>query len=123
MQRFVFLAGGYQIDIVDNYQYLGIKLKPSGSMQLATDELFTKANRAWFAISNVLYQHKKLAVHKALQLFDSLIKPIFLYAAEFWLPFIITKKGYESQSNLLKFWESFQPELLKEDSSINISLA
>ena len=40
---FVFLAGGSQIDIVDNYQYLGIKLKPSGSMQLATDELFTKA--------------------------------------------------------------------------------
>ena len=76
---FTFSAGGSQIEIVDNYQYLGVKLKPSGSMQLATDELFTKANRAWFAISNILYQHKKLAVNKALQLFDSLIKPIFLY--------------------------------------------
>ena len=75
---FVFSAGGSQIDIVDNYQYLGVKLKPSGSMQLATDELFTKANMAWFAISNVLYQQEKLAVRKALQLFDSLIKPIFL---------------------------------------------
>ena len=86
----IFSADSSEIEIVDNYQYLGIKLKPSGSMQLATDELFMKANRAWFAISNVLYQHKKLAVHKALQLFDSLIKPIFLYAAEFWLPFIIS---------------------------------
>ena len=111
---FAFSAGGCPIEIVDNYQYLGIKLKPSGSMQLATDELFTKANRAWFAISNVLYQHKRLAVHKALQLFDSLIKPIFLYATEFWLPFIISKKGFETQSNILKFWESFQPELLNQ---------
>ena len=78
--EFAFSVGGCPVEIVDNYQYLGIKLRPSGSMQLATDDLFSKANRAWFAISNVLYQHKKLAVHKALQLFDSLIKPIFLYA-------------------------------------------
>ena len=113
-KNIVFAAGGSQIEVVDNYQYLGIKLKPSGSMQLATNELFTKANRAWFAISNVLYQHKKLAVKRALQLFDSLIKPIFSYAAEFWLPFIIPKKGFESQTNFLKFWESFQPELLNQ---------
>ena len=112
--NFVFAAGGAQIEIVDNYQYLGIKLKPSGSMHLATNELFTKANRAWFAISNVLYQHKKLAVHKALQLFDGLIKPIFSYATEFWLPFMMTKKSFESQFNILKFWESFQPELLNQ---------
>ena len=91
-KEFSFSAGGSKIDIVDSYQYLGIKFKPSGSMKLATDELFTKASRAWFAISNVLYQHKKLDVKKAFQLFDSLIRPIFLYAVEFWLPFIIPKK-------------------------------
>ena len=112
--EFAFSAGGCPIEIVDNYQYLGIKLRPSGSMQLATDELFSKANRAWFAISNVLYQHKKLAVYKALQLFDSLIKPIFLYATEFWLPFIIPKKGFDSKDDILKFWESFKPELLNQ---------
>ena len=111
---FVFLAGGAIIETVDSYQYLGIKTKSSGSMQLATDELFTKANRAWFAISNVLYQHKKLPVFKAFQLFDSLIKPIFLYATEFWLPFIVPKKGFESQTDILKFWENFQPELLNQ---------
>ena len=114
LNGFAFSAGGCPVQIVDNYQYLGIKLRPSGSMQLATDDLFSKANRAWFAISNVLYQHKKLAVHKALQLFDSLIKPIFLYATEFWLPFIIPKKGFDSKDNILKFWESFQPELLNQ---------
>ena len=102
-KNWVFSAGGSQIDVVDNYQYLGLKLKSSGSMQLATDELFTKANRAWFSISNVLYQHKKLAVHKALQLFDSLIRHIFSYAAEFWFPFIMPKKGFQNRTNNLKF--------------------
>ena len=100
-KEFSFSAGGSKIDIVDSYQYLGIKFKPSGSMKLATDELFTKASRAWFAISNVLYQHKKLDVKKAFQLFDSLIRPIFLYAVEFWLPFIIPKKGFESENSIL----------------------
>ena len=111
---FIFAVAGSPLDIVDTYQYLGIKFKPSGSMQFAAGELLAKANRAWFAISNVLYQHKKLAVHKALQLFDSLIKPIFSYAVEFWLPFVIPKKGFENQNNILKAWESFQPETLNQ---------
>ena len=48
LKKTVFMAGGHHIETVDNYQYLGIKLKPSGSMQLATDELFSKASRACF---------------------------------------------------------------------------
>ena len=111
---FNFFVSGSPLEIVDNYQYLGIKLKTSGSLQFAASELLAKANRAWFAISNVLYQHKKMAVQKALQLFDSLIRPVFSYAAEFWLPFIIPKKGFESQANLLKSWETFQPEILNQ---------
>jgi hypothetical protein len=111
---YVFSVAGSPLEIVDNYQYLGIKFKPSGTMQFAAGELLAKANRAWFAISNVLYQHKKLAVKKALQLFDSLIKPIFSYAVEFWLPFVIPKKGFETQTNILKAWETFQPETLNQ---------
>ena len=111
---FNFFVSGSPLEIVDNYQYLGIKLKTSGSLHFAASELLAKANRAWFAISNVLYQHKKMAVNKALQLFDSLIRPVFSYAAEFWLPFIIPKKGFESQTNLLKSWETFQPETLNQ---------
>ena len=103
-----FSVGGFPLEIVDDYQYLGLKLKPSGSFQFASSELFAKASRAWFAISNILYQHKKLAVRKALQLFDSLIKPIFSYACEFWLPFLIPKKGFDSQF-ILECWEKFQP--------------
>jgi len=114
LKEFSFYAGGSEIKVVDSYQYLGIELKPSGSFKLATDELYTKASRARFAISNVLFQHKKLAVQKSFQLFDSLIRPIFLYAVEFWLPFMIPKRGFDSQNNILKFLEKFQPELLNQ---------
>ena len=58
-----------------------------------------------------------MAVRKALLLFDSLIRPIFLYAVEFWLPFIMTKKSFESMENLFKFWESFKPEVLNQKVS------
>ena len=114
INNYQFTAGGNQIEIVDKYQYLGIKLKASGSMQLAVDELFVKANRAWFTISNILYQNKRLAVKKAIQLFDSLIRPIMLYACEFWLPFMLPTKCFESKNNLLKFWEKLGAEVLNQ---------
>ena len=80
-----FFIGNRSVEVVDTYQYLGINLKPSGSMQFAVGELFDKANRAWFAISNVLYKYKRLEVSRAFQLFDSLIRPIALFSSEFWL--------------------------------------
>ena len=57
-----FYIGNTTIEVVDTYQYLGVNLKPSGSMQFAVSELYDKANRAWFAISNVLYKYKRLPV-------------------------------------------------------------
>ena len=114
INKYSFQVGGSPLEIADDYQYLGIKLKPSGALQFAAGELFDKASKAWFAISNILYQHKKLAVKKALQLFDSLVRPIFLYAVEYWLPFVITKKGFGSLKCLLKFWDGFQPEILNQ---------
>ena len=86
-----FCIGNNQIEVVDCYQYLGISLKPSGSMQYAVSELYDKASRAWFAISNVLYKYKRLPVSRAFQLFDSLIRPIALFSCEFWLPSSVVK--------------------------------
>ena len=102
-----FYIGSNQIEVVDSYQYLGIILKPSGSMQFAVSELCDKASRAWFAISNVLYKYKRLPIHRAFQLFDSLIRPIALFSCEFWLPIILTKKNFVTKDALLKAWESF----------------
>ena len=89
-----FYIGTAVIEVVDTYEYLGINLKPSGSMQYAVGELFDKANRAWFSISNVLYCHKRLPVTKSFQLFDSLIRPIATFSCEAWMPQILPKSCF-----------------------------
>ena len=40
------------MEITDEYQYLGLKLRPSGSFNLAVQELNDKASRARLGISN-----------------------------------------------------------------------
>ena len=109
-----FFIGNDPVEVVDTYQYLGINLKPSGSMQFAVSELCDKASRAWFAISNVLYKHKRMPVSRAFQLFDSLIKPVALFSCEFWLPMIIPKKCFTNKELLLKSWETLPAEYLNQ---------
>ena len=105
------------LEVADTYQYLGINLKPSGSMQFAVSELYDKASRAWYAISNVLYKYKRLDIDRAFMLFDSLIRPVALFSAEFWLPTILPKKSFNSKNDLLKSWETLQAELLNQKIS------
>ena len=77
-----FYIGNIHVEVVDTDQYLGMKLKPSGSMQFEVKELNDKASQAWFSIS----KHKRLPVARAFQLFDSLFRPIALYGCGFWIP-------------------------------------
>ena len=109
-----FCIGDNQIEVVDCYQYLGISVKPSGSMQYAVSELYDKASRAWFAISNVLYKYKRLPVYRAFQLFDSLIRPIALFSCEFWLPNIMSRNNFISKEALIKAWENLHFEVLNQ---------
>ena len=103
-----------ELTIADSYVYLGLIFKPSGSVSAAIQELQIKASKAWFSISNTIYQNKKMSTSKALQLVDSLVTPIGLYACEFWTPLFIPNKHFESQESLLKFWEGFIPENLNQ---------
>ena len=43
-----------KLEITNQYQYLGVKLRSSGSLKLSTEELKDKASRAWFGISNTI---------------------------------------------------------------------
>jgi hypothetical protein len=88
-KTFNFFLAGKKVEIYDHYQYLGLNLRPSGSMTYAIQELKTKASKAWYSIRKVLYKHKRMELEKALQLCDSLVSPIATYGCEFWLPFSI----------------------------------
>ena len=49
-----------KLDITDQYQYLGIKLRPSGSLSMAVQELCDKASRAWYGISNLIFKNNRI---------------------------------------------------------------
>ena len=80
-----FTLGVKNIEITDEYQYLGIKLRPSGSFSLAVQELNDKACRAWFGISNIIFKNKRMEVDRIFSLFDSLVTPVAT-----WEPFVAT---------------------------------
>ena len=109
-----FFLAGKKVEVSDHYQYLGLNLRPSGSMTFAIQELNTKASKAWFSINRVLYKHKRMEVDKALQLYDSLVSPVATYGCEFWLPFSLANKSFRNYENLLSSWESFLPEKLNQ---------
>ena len=83
----IFVCGHNKLEVASEYTYLGLKLKPSGVFTMATEELYKKASRAWFAISNIVYQHKKLPISRAFQIFESLVAPVALYGCELWTPY------------------------------------
>ena len=112
--QFSFTLGGNKLEICNEYQYLGLKLRPSGSMQTAVQELNDKASRAWFGISNIIYKNKRMEVARALGLFDSLVTPVALYGCEFWLPLILTNKSFKTERNLLDFWEVLNCEKINQ---------
>ena len=103
-----------QLEVTECYQYLGVKLRPSGSFTAGTEELCDKARRAWFSISKLIYKDKRIPVARAFQLFDSLVTPVALYGCEVWHPYSLPQKCFSDKSKLLSCWESLKCETLNQ---------
>ena len=71
------------LQIVDEYIYLGVKIHQSGSFLPAIKDLSMKAQRAYFSLQSAL-KHMNVTPRLQIKLFDLLIKPIMLYACEVW---------------------------------------
>ena len=113
-KKFNFYLNGARLEVTDNYQYLGIKLRPSGSLKMSTEELHDKASRAWFGISNIIHKNKRMENDKVFGIFDSLITPIATYASEFWLPFTLSKTGLNSFEKFFDTWGLFRAETINQ---------
>ena len=113
----VFQVHGHQLKVVREYTYLGFKLTPSGTASHGTDELFSKARRSWFSISNLIYKHKRMSTDRAFRIFDQLVTSIGIYNCEAWLPLLLKKKSLESTDNLLSFWDTLRLETLNQKIS------
>jgi hypothetical protein len=112
--KFNFTLNGQNLEITDQYQYLGIKLRPSGGLNFAVQELHDKASRAWFGISNIIYKNKRMETDKVFGIFDSLVTPVATYGCEFWLPYVITKHGFTLLDKLINSWENYKCETINQ---------
>ena len=78
-----FSLGGNNIEVVDDYMYLGVKMHYNGRYATALKENYGRASRAMFTM---LCKARKLLlpVDIQLKLFDSVVVPVLLYGAEIW---------------------------------------
>ena len=75
-EKLKFMLGENELEIVDEYKYIGFSLKYNGNMSTGICEIKNQASRAMYSLIN---KAKKLAIDIQLQLFDSLLLPIALY--------------------------------------------
>ena len=66
------------------YKYLGLVLTPSGEIKTALSDLRDMALKSFHSLRNKMGESFNRDVLTAINLFQSLIKPILLYSSDFW---------------------------------------
>jgi hypothetical protein len=110
----MFTINGSPLEICEKYTYLGIEFRPAGSFIAAQAELYTKASKAWFSISNIIYQHKQMPVSQSLQLLDSVVMPVGLYSAELMTVLAMPESAFTDRVAVRKAWENFPLEKVNQ---------
>ena len=79
----LFKIGPSDIEIVDEYKYLGLYFTRSGSFIKAKKYISEQATKAMFSLLRKIKTHS-LPFDLQIDLFDKTIKPILLYGCEIW---------------------------------------
>ena len=82
--RKTFSFDNTKIETVRSYKYLGFIITPSGEIKTGLNDLRDRAMKAFFKLKNLMdiafHRHIKITLY----LLDTLIKPILLYASDYW---------------------------------------
>ena len=84
--RTKFYLNGTDLENVREYKYLGFIFTPSGEIRTGLEDLRDRALKAFYSLKNKMGTAFYRNIPTSLSLFDSLIKPILLYASDFWGP-------------------------------------
>ena len=82
-QNLSFKYNGSEIEVVKNFNYLGIIFSKTGNFNLAKKRLVDKAVVSMYAVLKLGRKHN-LSIKCLLSLFDKMVKPILLYGCEIW---------------------------------------
>ena len=100
-----FIFGKDNLEVVDDYTYLGIIFNFNGKFKKAVDKQIASARRALFILRKKAIK-LKLPIDLQLELFDKTILPILLYGAEVW--------GYSSHKAQIEiFYRKFLKSVLR----------
>ena len=84
LMRRPFYLNGTQLEVVRSYKYLGFVITPSGEILTGLQDLRDRAYKAFMKLKYDLGSSFNQDVLTTLSLIDTLIKPIILYASDFW---------------------------------------
>ena len=79
-----FFYKGVELENVRSYKYLGFLLTPSGEINSGLNDLRDRALKAFMKLKSTMGDLFFKNIRITLYLYDSLIKPILLYASDFW---------------------------------------
>ena len=88
-----FYLNNTRLECVRLYKYLGFMITPSGEINTGLKDLRDRAFRAFMKIRRDLGPSFNQNVPLILSLIDSLVKPILLYASDFWGCFKLPKSN------------------------------
>ena len=79
-----FLLGGTPVETTREYKYLGFKITPSGEIHAGLKDLKDGALKAFMKLKMKLGPRFRKFPQITIKLFNTLVKPILLYASDFW---------------------------------------
>ena len=103
-----FWYGEEQVEVVDDYIYLGVKINYNGSFTKAIEKQIDQARKAMFSLITKA-RRLQLPVDLQIELFDKTVVPILLYGCEVW--------GCSNISEIEVFYRKFLKIVLKVGKS------
>ena len=74
---------GMEVEVVDNFKYLGMKLTRDGSMKEEINERIGAANRCLYSLIS-LFKRRSISERTKLRTYNTIIRPILIYGCEAW---------------------------------------
>ena len=102
------------LEYVQSFKYLGLNFNSNCSFVESLDKLCSQARKAQTVLDLHVMRHPTMSVERALQLFDSLIKPIVMFDSEVW--------GVGNCGEIDKYFGGFLKKLLRVKQSTNTSM-
>lgn len=100
----VFEFGNDNLEIVEDYVYLGVTFNYNGLFHKAIQKQISQARRAMFSLASKAYK-LSLPLDMHCELFDKLVVPVLLYGCEIW--------GYQKLDSVEMFHKKFIKNLLR----------